>query len=357
MGLFRAGHRRRRRNAPLQHASAEVMEVRLLLTGTTDSPDEMTDSTMLEESSSDIDAAMSEFDYDTSFLYEEPDYESFVENSPLAGIADTSTPDAMSDEMAEYDQMMEAAQQEAASSTDFGTFTAETSSQDGTYDGESYQTYEDYFDQETSGSEGDDDSWTLADYVNEFTGNESAETEPETDSESSGDSSSTDDGESSNSEYSNTESSGSQTTSGSTGASTGETTTSSSDGNGADGDGSTTDSDSVPADPRLDWNPMELPEGVTFSDSSFAGYSFLNDPFSVTPDGTGSFENVQTTVTDFDPEATDPELGAGERLRKVTTTMKTKQDYVSEDDWTVTYTLTNRYDDDEESTDSDDVDT
>ena len=102
---------------------------------------------------------------------------------------------------------------------------------------------------------------------------------------------------------------------------------------------------------------MQAPEGVSFNDSDFVGYSFINDPFSVTPSGMESFNDQQTRITRFTPENTDPELGTGERQRATTTTLRTEQDYVSDQEWTVRYTLTNRYDDDELSTDSDETQT
>ncbi|HQX52435.1 MAG TPA: hypothetical protein PLR25_21115, partial [Planctomycetaceae bacterium] len=119
----------------------------------------------------------------------------------------------------------------------------------------------------------------------------------------------------------------------------------------------TSPQNNVPDDPRLNWHPMQLPGGVEFHDSDFVGYSLQDDPFSVTPDGLQSFEIVQTNETVFDTQATDSELDEGELQPHVTSTMTTKQDYINANEWTVTYSLTNRYDDDEESNDSDTIKT
>jgi hypothetical protein len=261
---------------------------------------------------------MGNYQFDTSAVYAEPDYDAFMQNSPFASTSDSAT-DPLLLQMSEYEAMMQTAQQQAASASDVNS-TVDPSVSEYFAGG---IVNENVFPQQTQAK---GDTGALANYVTEFTGGTAVNALP-----------------TSPSNTSQTPAPGNATSGPAVNPSNG-TTSSSSD--------PTSSGQSEPSDPRLSWNPMQAPAGVSFNDSDFVGYSFIDDPFSVTPSGTESFSDHQTRVTRFTPEGTDPDLGTGERQRATTTTLRTQQDYVSDQEWTVTYTLTNRYDDDELSTDS-----
>jgi hypothetical protein len=267
---------------------------------------------------------MGTYQFDTSAVYAEPDYGAFMQNSPFASTSDSATAPLLL-QMSEYEAMMQTAQQQAASASDVNS-TVDPSVSEYFAGG---IVNENVFPQQTQAT---GDTGALANYVTEFTGGTAVNALPTSPSNTS------------QNNTSQTPAPGNAISGPAVNPSNG-TTSSSSD--------PTSSGQSEPSDPRLSWNPMQAPEGVSFNDSDFVGYSFIDDPLSVTPSGMESFNDQQTRITRFTPESTDPDLGTGERQHATTTTLRTEQDYVSDQEWTVTYTLTNRYDVDELSTDSD----
>jgi hypothetical protein len=315
------------------------MEVRLLLSATAGDSStqlmgplpESTDLPLPASTTFDFAAAMGSYQFDTSVVYAEPDYGAFIQNSPFASTSDSAT-DPLLMQMSEYEAMMQTAQQQAVSATDVDAISGPSLSE--SLPGAILN--EDVFPQQGQATAGTGDPATLANYVTEFTGGTAETALPKSS------------GNSTQNNSAQTQAPGTATSGPTVNPSNG-TTSSSSD--------PTNTGQSEPGDPRLNWSPMQAPEGVSFNDSDFVGYSFIDDPFSVTPSGMESFSDQQTRITRFTPENTDPELGTGERQRATTTTLRTEQDYVSDQEWTVRYTLTNRYDDDELSTDSDETQT
>lgn len=129
-------------------------------------------------------------------------------------------------------------------------------------------------------------------------------------------------------------------------------------GSGETGSGETGSGESAtPADPRLEWEPFVLPDGIEFEDVSLPAQSSFDDLYQMTPSGTDSFDDV--TVYESDPVVTQTpvDLGEGQKTETTKTTVTLSQQYVSADEWSVTQTLRNSYVSDEDSTDEDDVDT
>ena len=113
----------------------------------------------------------------------------------------------------------------------------------------------------------------------------------------------------------------------------------------------------APSDPRLAWTPFQLPEDISFAEAPLPAQSALDNLFSLTPTGTDS--TLTTTVTESVPKvtATDEALGVGSRTESTKSTVTLIQDYISENEWTITQTVRNEYKSDEASKGDDESDT
>jgi len=111
-----------------------------------------------------------------------------------------------------------------------------------------------------------------------------------------------------------------------------------------------------PTDPRLEWEAFALPEGVEFTDSTLSAEAYLDDLLSFSPESEESFTTETLYVSDPVIEATDSELGVGEKTTETQTLITLSQEWISPTEWTITQTKEETFLSNEQSKNEDDVD-
>ena len=257
-----------------------------------------------------VDDSIANFVSDTAASFSEPDYDAVVNSSPIGSLY-SSSPLSAAAESASSDsaQELEAAENSAA----------EAQSTEGALT-DSYPGVDSVFSSDTS----------LSSYASNLLPDSSGSGGGTEGSTSSSDSTSTDD---------DTTTTGSGDTAG--------------DDDATDGDSA----DTEPSDPRMAWTPHVLPETVEFDNAEISLQNQLDSLLTVEPSETESFETTTVTERPTVTTATDEQLGEGEKVEDLKTSVTESLEYNAADDWVLTQTVRTDYSSTEESQDADDVDT